>query len=281
MKPIENPPRLLSHPEFGRDWRAAADDAIPSERLASCGQAVAVKVAALQAAPAGVGTGTGVAIKTSVIVKIGLPILAVGGTVAAYAVLHDSAPPFKPQQPAVTRPANPIDETASAIAPTPPSALSGEAIHAPKRQTKVAEPPTLAVENTASESSLLPEQLGLFNEAKQLAGRGDFDGALLVLAQIEERYPQSPISPEARLARAEYLVRAERHGEATQEIQKLILDPALVGKKATLFQMLGDSWMKRGRCDRAVAAFKNALASGLSDDQAVIVQSAIKKCGDR
>jgi len=128
---------------------------------------------------------------------------------------------------------------------------------------------------------MLPAQLELFAKAKKVADGGDFTQALRFLVEFEEKYPDSPLDPEIRLARAEYLVRAERLNAATEELQRLLVDPTFHGKKALLFQLLGDVWMKRGRCDRATGAYEKALAAGLPNEESAAVGTAIEKCRAR
>ena len=274
MKPVENPPRLLEHPEFGRDWSAAAGEEFASDRLAACGQEIAGQVAALSTGLAGAGVATKAASTGATIAKVTLAVIAVGGMVTAYVALSDS-PKDEVQAPP------PVEEVVEAPSVVPPIEEARESKPVP-RPTKVKRKTAAAkTEQPRLQSSLLPEQLRLFERAQQAARGGDYDGALRLLQRLETEFPGSPIDPETRLAKAEYLVRGKRYREATVEIQKMLLEPPLAGKRATLYQMLGDAWMNRGRCDRAVGAFEKALESGLEPTHEEAVRAAVGKCEAR
>ncbi len=270
MKRVENPPRLLEHPEFGRDWSAAAQEAIEPERLRQLGDGMAQAVRGLGAGAATSGAGLTAATTAKVLV----PVFVVGAATAGYFLRGRGDPLREPPRAAVVK--EPIRPEVS----EPQDAKEPEPVKQPARTPRVSlarrQPaPTERVKQQASE---LPVQLREFQTAQQEAAAGDYGAALGRISRLEERFPKSPLSTDMELARADWLVRAGKYAEATVQIQKLLLNRDVAGKKGTLFQLLGDAWMKRGRCDRAVRAYENALSHGVDDEQAAMVRTAIENC---
>lgn len=283
MKPVENPPRLRDHPEFGRDWSAAAENSVDAERLARLGESLSRAVEGLERGAGAAASTSG--LDAARIAKISLPLLVVGAVVAT-TLLRESPEPHPQGAPVLV-----VDQDQhQGLGHAPGETHEPDSTPEPKEPERSLDRPPVrparpkaaqdAVAPTPSpKSSELPDQLQEFRAAQAEAEAGDFNAAIARMTRFEARYPQSPLGPETQLARADWLIRAGRNAEATVQIQKLLLNPELNARQGTLFQLLGDSWMKRGRCDRALGAYEKALAKGIDPAQEATVRVAIEKCG--
>ncbi len=296
MKSNEGPPRLVEHPEYGQDWAAAAGDDFEAERLARCGGRISAEVAGLSA---GAGLSGAGATGLLTVAKVVAPILLVGGLLAAYLAMREPASvipvaqepqpviqerepdktPVRPVQPKIVQPppADAPESEKRAVRPAPKRPKPKRRKIEPQQPApaKLPEPESPVVKEAPS---ALPQQLALFDGAKRLAKDGKLDAALTKLDELERRFPESHLRREARLARADYLVQGNRPEEAAVQIQRLLLQSDFSSKRPVLLQLLGDSWMKRGRCDRARGAYRKALGAGLNKKRANMVRLAIKKC---
>lgn len=276
MKPVENPPRFVEHPEFGRDWSAAAEETINAERLARIGDGVSQSLQSLQSG-AMAGGATSV-VKTTTLVKLVAPLLVAGGLIGGY--LLQGAEVERSDVPAAVV----IEEPSEPVEPGVHQATPQEEEPRPKSKRRVVPPVRKAkrdVEKVAPRPSVLPAQLDAFKAAQSDASAGDYGAALQRIGQLQAEHPDTPLRPEIELARADWLVRAGRYPEATTQLQRLLLNSGFEEKKGAIFQMLGDSWVKRGRCDRATGAYEKALSHGVANEQAAMVRTAIKNCEGR
>ncbi|OGQ89767.1 MAG: hypothetical protein A2289_12665 [Deltaproteobacteria bacterium RIFOXYA12_FULL_58_15] len=274
MKPEANPLRLIDTPEFGPVLQEVAARRWAPERLARSADAIETKVASLAVGSA-VATGSLSALTTGSAAKLGLAIVA-GLSVASGVLL------WKPNDGAEPTANNQFEEFRMQ------DIQEGEWIALPRPST---EPGELGEPRQARNHSMrleepippvphsdLPRQLELFDDAREAANAGDFDTALNRLTTLSDTFPQSPIQVEVLLARAEYMVKAGRDEEAIRFLEAVIEDPALASKKAQLFRLVADAWLRRGQCDRAVPAYQRALGLGLLDEDSINARAGLKKC---
>jgi hypothetical protein len=127
-------------------------------------------------------------------------------------------------------------------------------------------------------ANTLAEQLELYSQAKEAAGRGKYERALLRLDELEHRFPDTALAPEIVLSRADYLARAGRRDEAIAFIDRALSENRVMAKKAEVLRLLGDLWLDRGDCGKATDAFRRALAYGLSREEAEHARKGIEGC---
>lgn len=283
-----NPERLLNDPEFGSLLEGAkAADGLSAERIATNGARIAQRVSALEGASGAAAVGGSAALKVGV---AGVLIAAVGGAIwffnpsetptvqpdpAPVVVQHDNPQPAQVVVPVADEQQEPVTtdestdqqstpvEVAVAV-PAQPTPAHVEAV--PVEQTQTAEPA----------SSTLTEELAAFETARAAANRADYDGAIQQLDELLTTWPDTALPAEVELSRADYLVRAGRLSEATDAVGALLKDPAHAGRKAELYQLLGDLWVKQNNCPAAVAAYSEVVALDGPVDQGV--RRGLERC---
>lgn len=274
-----SPPRLKEDPEFGDVLQdAAAEDELTPERIARNGEKVRQRIAALGLA----ATSLSPTIAGWLKVMGGGAIVAAVGTGVYFTMnpptsvddLVESVPTLvaiatEEISPAATPVVieTPVGTQIAMIAPTPSIALS----------TGTPEATAVPTADATVDSSALAEQLADFESARAAANRGQFDVALQQLDALEKQWPDSPLAAEIELSRADYLVRSGRLQEATEVISALVLDPAHAPRRAELYQVLGDLWIKLDNCPNAVTAYKQVV--DMSDEVDEGVSMGLRKCG--
>jgi tetratricopeptide (TPR) repeat protein len=167
--------------------------------------------------------------------------------------------------------AEPIAESVAEPAPAPAPAPRPR-----KKPVKVpAPPPDAGVEPPSSD---LPEQIRLYEEARDAGRRGDFTVGIANLDELLRRFPATPLRDEAELTRAELLTRADRLGDAVRALEQLIDDPSHAGRRGELLRTLGDVHRKAGDCERAIDAYTRAQAERLSKRERAKVERGLARC---
>jgi TolA-binding protein len=256
---IERPPRLEHDAELGAIVRAAKEVHVGPERLAH-------NAARIKTAIAAGGS--------SALWKLLLALLLIGGAVAVTWSLvgRDEEPRPTPARVVALTPdaaiitpdapgpggdlAAPDAVEPEAVAPDAPIASP---VHRPSspRVTPDAAPPDAAPPATSD----LPEQIRLYDEARQAAARGELASAIDRLDELLRRFPATQLRPDAELTRAELLARADRYDEAVTALEALAGARAHAGRRAELLRTLGDLHAKHGDCARATDAYTRALAA--------------------
>jgi len=271
---LEPPPRLKHDPELGPVIRAGDDAALSADRLARSHDAVKALIAA-PSSPAWLW-------------KIGLLVLALAGAVLVAELLRGDtgAPPPSPPSPppvAAVEPTLAIDagvtvaidaavETAPAPEPVPPPAPVVKA----RRRAAAPPPPDAAL--APEPSSELPEQIRLYEAARDAGRQGDFATGIARIGELLRRFPGTPLREEAELTRAELYARAGRHDEAVAALEQLIASPAHAGRRGELLRTLGDLERKHGDCARATEAYTRAQAERLSQRERARVARELARC---
>jgi TolA-binding protein len=277
----ERPPRLKESAELGPLLRAAEPPATSPERLAANAAGVRQRIAA--------GVTTVAVWKIVVVLALVLAAL----VPLAWWLLHGERAPAapgpiptdKPEPATVIEPdAAEIDagmaavvEPDAAIAAVAPHVARGSASHhaahvAPDAGT------VAPVDAESASMSDLPEQIRIYEAARDASRRGDFDGALAQLDELMRRFPATQLRADAELTRADVLARSGRLAEAAQAFEALATDPAHLGRRGELLRTLGDLYRRLGDCPRALAAYTRAQAERLSDRDRAAVASGRARC---
>lgn len=270
----ESPPRLKDGP-LGPILRAA-DAAITPERIARNGAAVKSAIAA------GVSLGSSL---TSVW-KLGLPLLLVLGIglgVRQVAIVDGEHAIAQPALGVAATELAPIELASRAIAyepaiaePPPPPAVRAVIVH--RVEPPAPPPPPPPAPPPASE---LPEQIRLYEAAREAAAHGQLADALDRIAELLRRFPSTPLRADAELTRAELWVRADRLAEAAAALEALASDPSHRGRRGELLRTLGDVRRKQADCARAVDAYTRARAERLSAAEQAKVARGLERCANK
>lgn len=129
--------------------------------------------------------------------------------------------------------------------------------------------------------SALPEQLRLYEEAREAARRGDYTTGVARVDELLSRFPSTPMRAEAELARADFLARANRVTEAARALEALIADRSHAGRRGELLRTLGDLYRRTGDCKRALEVYDRALAGTLRDRDRKDVEAGRERCKAR
>jgi TolA-binding protein len=252
---IERPPRLEHDAELGPIVRAAKDVHVDPARLAR--NAARIKTA--------IAAGGSFAVW-----KLLVALLLIGGAVAVTWtwVGRDEAPArgvaATPDAAIVTpdAPGPAFDAAeAEAIVPDAPTASELRRPAIPRVTRDPAPPDAAPPDASAAPTSELPEQIRLYDEARQAAARGQLSSAIDRLDELLRRFPATQLRPDAELTRAELLARADRYDEAVTALEALAAARAHAGRRAELLRTLGDLHAKHGDCTRATDAYTRALAA--------------------
>jgi tetratricopeptide (TPR) repeat protein len=189
-----------------------------------------------------------------------------------------SGPPASRPPASAPPPASP-SPTASAPAAAPPPAApirKPPASRAPASPAgaELAPPPAAA----SPPSSDLPEQIRLYEAARDAGKRGDFPTALALLDELLRRFPATPLRSDADLTRADVLARANQLDAAIQAFEKLTTDDAHRGRRGELLRTLGDLHRRAGDCTRALAAYSRAQAEHLSARDRAEIERGRDRC---
>ncbi|MFH1132244.1 MAG: hypothetical protein V1754_12980, partial [Pseudomonadota bacterium] len=272
---------LIQDPEFFDAIRLAAGDELSPAELKHFGSSLASKLATL-APPTAPPPIAATSLKLTTIAKISLPLV-IGGLAATYALWPES--PEQTQRKTVLTPiventldAGELQVDLSALAHDLDRNVEDTIPDKPARRHNKSRDPMNADAPKPAPGSLIPEQLGLFRAAKIKAHEGRFQEALGILEQLEIRFPNTALRAEIALSRAEYLALAGQTQKAIVAVQKVLANPAYRGKRAELLRLLGDLWLKAGRCDRAQQAYKHAISEGLDSQKAAEAYRGLQKC---
>ena len=251
----EAPPRLKHGDEFG-PLLQAADVTVSPERIAT--NAAGYK--ALIAAGA-----------TTALWKLIVPFVLLAALIVPVVLLTRDEPTASPITSASPEHAAISDEHAAMHATsTVPETAPALPIEEPKPIVKsvpapaptiVEAPPPPAV----PAPSELPEQIRLYEEARDAVRRGEYGVAVARVDDLLLRFPSTPLKAEAQLTRAESLARANRVADASKALEALIADDAHRGRRGELLRTLADLYRRNNDCARAVDAYNRALAQRLSD----------------
>lgn len=276
-----NPRRLKQDPEFSDVLQdAAAEDELTPERLAHNGERVRQRIAALGLAATSLSPTIAAWLKLAaggaIVAAVGTSVYVMMNPPTSVDELVESVPTLvaiatDTGTPAATPDviATPVGTQIAMIAPTPREMTFSTG-------TPEATPvPTTA--DATVDSSALAEQLADFESARAAANRGEYDVALKQLDVLEKQWPDGPLQAEIELSRADYLVRSGRLQEATEVISVLVLDPAHAPRRAELYQVLGDLWIKLDNCPAAVKAYREVVAMDGEVDEGV--STGLAKCG--
>jgi TolA-binding protein len=275
----ERPPRLKESAELGPLLRAAEPPAISPERLAANAAGIKQRIAA------GVTT---VAV-WKIIVALALVLVPL-----AWWLLRGEAherPPLARDAAILPDEREPITEPAAASVPEP-TAIAEPAItepatakvpahapHAPRRSAPHVVPDAgPAVDAEPALTSDLPEQIRIYEAARDASRRGDLDGALARIDELLRRFPETQLRADAEVTRADVLARAGRLAEAAQAFEALAADPAHRGRRGELLRTLGDLYRRLGDCPHARAAYTRAQAERLNDRDRDAVTRGLGHC---
>jgi predicted RNA polymerase sigma factor len=129
-----------------------------------------------------------------------------------------------------------------------------------------------------SRHSELPEQIALYEKARDSAARGDHLVAVRIIDDLLARFPATRLADEVELTRAESLARAGRSTAAAAAIERLLARGAYRGRRGELERMLGDLRLKQGDCDAARKAFESALAEELTERDRQAIRRGLARC---
>jgi tetratricopeptide (TPR) repeat protein len=275
----ERPPRLKESAELGPLLRAADPPVTSPERLAANAAAVQQRIAA--------GVTTFAVWKLVVVLALVLAALVplawwlLHGERAPAAVVtapRDAATAIEPDAAIATVIDASIEPDAAPISePTVVHPPRGSAMH--HAEHVVPDAGTAApLDAESAPMSDLPEQIRIYEAARDASRRGDFDGALAQLDELMRRFPQTQLRADAELTRADVLARAGRLAEAAQQLEMLAADPAHRGRRGELLRTLGDLYRRLGDCPHALAAYTRAQAERLSDRDRAAVASGRARC---
>jgi tetratricopeptide (TPR) repeat protein len=258
----EQPPRLKYGDEFGALLKAADVDTVTADRLATNAAGYKALIA----------TGATTALWKLIvplvllailIIPVGYkltreptreaPVTSVSPEHAAHVEDVDIRTAGTEHEPAVTG-GDPSPEPARvARRPAAPSAPSASLI------AQITEPPAVPA------PSELPEQIRLYELARDAARRGDHREAVARIDELLQRFPTTQLRAEAQLTRTESLARGNRFDEAVKALEQLIADDTHRGRRGELLRTLGDLHRRRGDCTHAVDAYTRALAQRLTE----------------
>jgi len=269
---IERPPLLKDDAELGAVIRAGDQASLSAERLAQSREAVK---ALATAAPASLAW----------LWKIGVLLVALIALVVLVELPdgREEPPPPSPPAPRVAVPS--IDAgvvaplVAEPVAEPMPEPVAEPAPPSPrprKRAARPAEPPPDA--GVEPPSSDLPEQIRLYEDARDAGRRGDFTVGIATIDELLRRFPATPLRDEAELTRAELYTRADRIDDAVRALEQLIDDPSHAGRRGELLRTLGDVHRKAGDCARATDAYTRAQAERLGKRERAKVERGLSRC---
>ena len=252
---FERPPRLKHGDEFGDLLRAAEDVSVTPERLAENAAGYKALVA----------TGA-----TTALWKLLVPLVLVIAIVpVAYRATRPVAVPsitnaspehaMTGEAPAMHASVTALEEIVAAPAEEPPKPRPAVVVKPPAPVVAMPAPPAVPA------PSQLPEQIRIYEEARDAGGRGDFATGVQRIDDLLARFPATPLRAEAELTRAEYLARANRVDEAVRALEALSGNATHKSRHGELLRTLGDLYRRSGDCTRALAAYDRALAMRLRD----------------
>lgn len=281
MTAPENPRRLKNDPELGPLLRSLEGDALSAERLAASREAV---VAAAAAAGAG-------GLSVAALWKWLAVIAAIG--VGGYALLRSPPAPAPAPAPDTTAAVVRLDAGIPVVSDAAVPALALDAALAPadaapragaRRRLATAVPRDAAAPAPAPDaapppaSSSLPEQLALFRASQSAAAAGRYDEAVAGIDELLRRFPASPVRADAELGKAEFLVRAGRRRQAIALIERLVTRAPHRGRRGELFRVLGDQHRQGGDCERAAAAYRQAVALATTRRERGAARRGLERC---
>lgn len=278
------PPRLTADDELGAALRSgdqAQLSGLTEERLAA--GAGALEQAIARGAP-----------PTPLPVwKIGVPLAILAAALGGYYLGR------RGEAPAVERTAEPspvvatgeadagavaAPPDAAVVAPpeTPEAASDPEEAPRPARPARREQPreqpaPAPDIHIDAIESDL-PEQIRLYDEAREAGARREYAGALDRLDELLRQFPNTPLRADAELTRADLLTRAGRLDDASRSLSRLAADRSHRGRRGELLRALGDVHRKRNDCAQARAAYRRALGEKLSRRERGKVERGLERC---
>jgi tetratricopeptide (TPR) repeat protein len=269
---IERPPLLKDDAELGAVIRAGDQASLSAERLARSREAVK---ALATAAPASIAWLWKIGVLLVAVLALVLIVQLPGGDAREE---PPPAPAALPPQPAVA--VAPVDAGVEVTEPPPPAidpAPAPTPAPRPRRKpVKTAEPaPDAGVEAPSSD---LPEQIRLYEEARDAGRRGDFTVGIATIDELLRRFPATPLRDEAELTRAELYTRADRIDDAVRALEDLIDDPSHAGRRGELLRTLGDVHRKAGDCARATDAYTRAQAERLGKRERAKVERGLARC---
>ena len=257
----ESPPRLKYGDEFGTLLRAAGVEVTP-ERLAK--NAAAYKASITPAA-------------RTALWKLLVPLVVVVGLAPVVRRARTASPPELasplPELSAEARPHAMVTATESPVPLAVPEPRATPA--APRIAHAIAIPPEPPPVPSPSE---LPEQIRIYEEARDAGGRSDYATGMARLDELMRRFPATALRAEAELARADFLTRAGRIDEAVAALELLVADAAHSGRRSELLRTLGDLHRRSGHCERAVEAYNRALAERPDDRTREDVMAGRDRC---
>jgi tetratricopeptide (TPR) repeat protein len=127
-------------------------------------------------------------------------------------------------------------------------------------------------------TSELPEQIELYEAARAAGARGAFADGLTKLDDLLQRFPQTPLRPDAELTRADLLSRAGRLDDAALALDALASSPAHRGRRGELLRTLGDVHRQRKDCKAAMEAYTLAQTVTLGTAEKAKVARGIEAC---
>jgi TolA-binding protein len=250
----ESPPRLKHGDEFGPLLDAADIDTVTADRLASNAAGYKALIA----------TGATTALWKLLVPFVLLALLAPLLYIVTRETVVPSAIPIGSSQAHDTedvamRSAAVEREPAVAGEDPPPSVVHVTPRPAPPLSVQLAAPPAVPA------PSDLPEQIRIYELARDAARRGDHTEAIVRIDELLQRFPSTQLRAEAQLTRTESLARANRFDEAVAALEALIRDDAHRGRRGELLRTLGDLHRRHGDCAHALDAYTRALAGTLTD----------------
>jgi TolA-binding protein len=193
--------------------------------------------------------------------------------------LLESAPPDAVMVPHAVEAATPSDrmELAAEVRSTPPK-LKPSTVRPAQRIARAEpqrQPPPTPEEPAAAAvpapDPLIEESRLLQAALHHLRTLKDGPGALLVLEQYEERFPQGQLRAEATLARVDALLLTGRASDALKQLQRLSPVARTRLPRARELQVLEVELLAQlGRCDQALVQLKQ-----LSDSGPVLAERAL------
>jgi tetratricopeptide (TPR) repeat protein len=269
---FEQPPRLKYGDEFGQLLRSADVD-VSADRLAHNAAGYKTLIAA----------GA-----TTALWKLIVPLLLLSAVLVPiiYIVTRepDATATIATVSPEQSVNAEHVDMRSAVTERETVIAVADEAPPPPKQIAPRPSAP-LTVQLTAPPAvpapSELPEQIRLYELARDAARRGDHAEAITRIDELLQRFPTTQLRAEAQLTRTESLARANRFDEAVAALEQLIGDDAHRGRRGELLRTLGDLHRRRGDCTHAIDAYTRALASKLDDRRRSEISRARDLCTKR
>jgi tetratricopeptide (TPR) repeat protein len=267
----EQPPRLKYGDEFGSLLRAADVDTVTAERLASNAAGYKTLIA----------TGA-----TTALWKLIVPLVLLSALLVPiiYNVTREpDAIPAITTSPEHVDYVEHVDIRSAASEHEPAVALGEPPPPALRVAPRVVAPliVQVAAPSAVPAPSELPEQIRLYELARDAARSGDHAQAITRIDELLQRFPSTQLRAEAQLTRTESLARANRFDEAIAALEQLIGDDAHRGRRAELLRTLGDLHRRRGDCGHAVDAYTRALALRLDDRKRAEITRARDLCNAR